>query len=544
MTALSLDDIVSRLGAMPEAQRKAITEEATKATAHLPWIPNLGPQTEAYFCAADLMLYGGQGGGGKSDLLLGLALTAHWRSLIIRRQYVDLGALTERAIEINETRDGYNGSAPPKLRRADGRLVEFGACKSLGDEQSWQGQPHDLLGVDEAVQLLEQQIRFLMGWVRSTRPGQRKRTVLASNPPVTASGQFIVGMFRPWLDLTHPRPAKPGELRWFITVTENGQAKDVEVDGPQPVAIHGSTLVPHSRTFIPAALKDNPFLIDTGYQAQLDSLPEPYRSAVRDGNFMAARKDDVRQVIPTQWVLLAQERWSKFPPKGVPMCAMGVDASGGGNDPMVIAPRYDGWFAPLVEVPGSDIPLDRMGAYCAGVVVSHRRDNALVIVDMGGGYGGPMYEHLKANDLPVRAHKGAQATDGRTKDRQLKFANLRSQVIWRFREALDPAQEGGSPIMLPDDPLLVADLTAPRFEIGPNGIKVEAKEDVCARLGRSTDRGDAVVMAWSQGDRIATQRGGWAGYGEGEMGSVEHAGYRRRPEIVTRRHSARAASGR
>jgi hypothetical protein len=61
-----------------------------------------------------------------------------------------------------------------------------------------------------------------------------------------------------------------------------------------------------SRTFIPAALRDNPFLINTNYQANLDGLPEPLRSAVRDGNFMAARQDADFQVIPTQWLIEAQ----------------------------------------------------------------------------------------------------------------------------------------------------------------------------------------------------------------------------------------------
>jgi hypothetical protein len=84
------------------------------------WVPNPGPQTDAYFCPADVLLYGGQGGGGKSDLGLGLAFTAHHRSLIMRRKYANLSALTERAIKINGSRDGFNGSPPPLLRTDDG----------------------------------------------------------------------------------------------------------------------------------------------------------------------------------------------------------------------------------------------------------------------------------------------------------------------------------------------------------------------------------------------------------------------------------------
>src|SRR3546814_20120742 len=126
-----------------------------KATAGMRWIPNPGPQTAAYFSLADVMLYGGQGGGGKSDLGLGLAFTTHRRSLILRRRYTDLGAMTERAVQINGTRSGFNGSAPPKIRATDGRLIQIGANAKPRDEQAWQGQPFDLQGFDEPVQSLE-----------------------------------------------------------------------------------------------------------------------------------------------------------------------------------------------------------------------------------------------------------------------------------------------------------------------------------------------------------------------------------------------------
>ncbi len=84
--------------------------------------------------------------------------------------------------------------------------------------------------------------------------------------------------------------------------------KDVEVDGPEPFEFAGEEkpVIPHTRTFIPAALRDNPFLRDTGYAATLDALPEPLRSAVRDGNFMAARDDDQWQLIPTMWITIRQ----------------------------------------------------------------------------------------------------------------------------------------------------------------------------------------------------------------------------------------------
>jgi hypothetical protein len=267
------------------------------------------------------------------------------------------------------------------------------------------------------------------------------------------------------------------------------------------------------------------------------------RDAYRDGRFDAAMRDEPWQVIPTAWVQAAQARWTPRPPKDVPMCAIGVDVAQGGDDETVLAIRHDGWYAPLIGVPGKQTP---DGPAVAGLVVAQRRDNAAIIIDMGGGYGGAAFGHLLKNGIDCIAHRGMEPSLRRTQDRRMGFFNKRSEVIWRFREALDPSQPQGSPIALPDDPALLADLTAPTFEQTPRGWKVESKESVCARLRRSTDRGDAVVMAWSAGEHMATQRGGWGGSGPGEQGSASEAGggARRAPQIVLGRPGMRRGAGR
>lgn len=478
-----------------------VKRAAESYTAGMKWIPNSGPQTLAYRHPAELLLYGGQGGGGKSDLMLGLAFTAHRRSLLMRRQYTDLGGMTERAIEINGSRNGYNGSPPPKLRTDDGRLIEFGAALHSGDEQSWQGRPHDLLGVDEATQFLESQIRYLLGWLRTTDPNQRVRAVLGTNPPLDARGDWIIGMFRPWLDITHANPAKPGELRWFVTSPDG---KDMEVDGPEPVQLPGAKDVsrPTSRSFIPAALKDNPYLLDTGYQQKLDNLLEPLRSAVRDGNFMAARADDAYQVIPIQWIIEAQQRWKPDGFQGVTMTAAGLDPAAGGDE-TALACRHGGWFAPLQTVTG-DIARDP--AHAAGLVVAHRKDNCPVIVDVGGGYGGPTLLLFKENGWDAVRFDGGSSSTARSRAGDYTFYNKRAEAWWKMREELDPSQQGGSAIALPPDPRLLSDLAAPRFEMTTRGIKVESKDDIKDRIGRSPDRGDAVVMCLSEGSLAVARR--------------------------------------
>ena len=505
-----LDDITARLGAMPDDKRADLAKLAMQATEGRKFIPSPGPQTQAWFCKADVLLYGGQAGSGKSGLLCGLALEQHHQSLLMRRNGVDLhggGGLIEDLLRLNGTRDGFNGSAPPTLRTGDNRIITFGSASNLGDEQKFQGRARDLLGIDEATQFAETQVRFLMGWIRTVKPGQRTRAVFATNPPLSAVGEWVIGMFRPWLDLTHHNPAKPGELRWYVT-TRDG---DIEVDGPEPVQRDGEDLIPTSRTFIPGTLLDNPFISTSEYQKQLDALPEPYRSSARDGNFMAARQDSEWQVIPTQWIREAQARWTPEPPTHAPMSCLAVDIAQGGADTTTFAARYDSWFAPVDQVPGSATPT---GNEVAGMVIAKRRNGCAVVVDVGGGYGGATMMRLKDNGIDVTGHNGAKASVRRTKDNQLGFFNYRAQVAWQFREALDPGQDGGSAIALPDDPELVADLTADQYEITSRGIKITSKEDVVSALGRSPDKGDAVKMAWSVGPKLQTHGNAWRGYGK------------------------------
>ena len=71
---MTLDEILTRLGALPESNKKQVKAEALKATAKRYFVPNVGPQTEAYFSQADEVFYGGGAGGGKSALLCGLAI--------------------------------------------------------------------------------------------------------------------------------------------------------------------------------------------------------------------------------------------------------------------------------------------------------------------------------------------------------------------------------------------------------------------------------------------------------------------------------------
>ena len=500
----NIAEILEALEKMPDKEKAELEAEANKAI-DLTWVPNPGPQTEAFYCEADELFYGGEAGGGKSALLVGLSQTSHERSLILRRFRDDAKELAETELidkSLGGDRNGWNGA--DLIYRGKGHITTFGGCQSEPDKQRYKGKPHDLKGFDEVSDFLESQYEFIIGWNRTTTKDQRCRIVCTGNPPTTAEGLWVVKRWAAWLDPSHHDPAEPGELRWY---TRDEEGKEIEVEGRGPHMIGDRETFAKSRTFIRAGLSDNPDLaMDGQYEAMLSQLPKELRDAYRDGKFDVALKDGAFQTIPTNWIRAAQARWTEKPPEGVPMCAMGVDIAQGGPDETILAPRYDGWYAPFIVVPGKLTP---DGKTVAGLVVGNRRGSARIIVDMGGGYGGSTYEHLKENGIDVVGYKGAEAYKGRTADRQLKITNNRSAAYWKFREALDPSQPGGSPIMLPDDPEMVADLTAPSYEVTRQGIAVEAKKKVCERLGRSTDKGDAVVMAWWDGLKGANIQGGF-----------------------------------
>lgn len=511
-----LDDIIARVGAMQDDAQVQVLSEAHAHTAAMKFVPNPGPQTDAYLSQADVLLYGGQAGGGKTYLELGWGINVADSGIIFRREASQTDGLQKEGKALIGADARFNGS-DLEWTWPNGKTLKLAGMKEPGDWLKHAGRERDYFAFDEAGEFLEMQVASILAWLRAA-PGKRTRVILGSNPPRTSEGLWLLKWFAPWIDPKHPDRAAPGELRWAVHVTRGDTMDVIWVGGPGEYTIDGETYGAKSYTFIPASLADNPTRNTPEYRRQLQSLPEPLRSQLLYGKFTAGLEDSANQLIPTAWVIAAQERWTPEPPKGVPMCMIGVDCSGGGNDPMIVAPRYDGWYAPLIEILGRDIPQDRAGAYCAGVIASYRRDKCPVTVDMGGGYGGPTYEVLRSNDVPVHRYKGAEATTRRSRDGGMKFVNVRSAALWLFREALDPGQPGGSPIALPPDQRLLADLTAPMYDQPPRGIEAEDKKAVMKRIGRSTDRGDAVVMGWFFGERKETAAMEWMDLTPGRWG--------------------------
>lgn len=478
-----------------------------------PWRPLPGPQLMAYQSLADIVGYGGAAGGGKTDLAAGLITTKSERALFIRREKAQTEGVIQRLTEIRGNTDGYS-SQKAVWRMGPNQLVEFGGLDNPGDERRWQGRPHDKKIFDEVTEMREHQVRFIMGWTRTSNAALHAQVLMTFNPPTTVEGRWVIKFFAPWLDRTFPgKRAAPGELRYAAMLPDgNGGAKDIWLDRGDPFVLKDGELcyefepedyapediiVPKSRTFIPARLTDNPYYMASGYMSTLQSLPEPLRSQMLYGDFAAGTEDDEWQVVPTAWVEAAQARWKPRTPKGE-MLQVGLDVARGGKDNTVAAMRHrddqaghDWWFDKLKLVPGKDTD---DGDKAAAVALIARRDDAPVNVDVIG-VGASAYDSLR-RALPFGGAQGVNVAEKATrmdKTGRLSFFNLRTQLIWTIRELLDPTADTG--IALPPDPELLQELCAFKWTLSGYTVKVSSREDVIELIGRSPDKATAIILA-------------------------------------------------
>lgn len=488
------------------AQRQDAQVAAQMAASPL-WRPippkngEISRQELAFLSLADILGYGGAAGGGKSDLMFGTAITSHQRAVIFRRQRADLqgtGGLIERAHAVLDGKAHWNGSLFT-WKIPGGRMLSFGHMQHPGDEKDQKGRRRDFWGFDEVTDFQENQVRFVLGWMGTDTPGQRSRAIMTFNPPTTQEGQWVIDYFGPWLNKQHPNPAKPGELRWYASLP-NG--KEIERPDGKPFefqADDGETelIKPLSRTFIPARVEDNPYLMATGYKASLQAMPEPLRSLMLKGDFAASFQDDAWQVFPTNWVLLAQQRWRAleddgFKPQGPPD-DVGVDPARGGGDECVYTPRWGSYFGAQTVVPGKATP-DGQAVLRTAIPILGKSKGPLKVDVIG--IGSSPVDIARMLKIKVLALNGAQRSSQMDKSKKLRFHNKRAEWAWKFREALDP--DSGEDIALPDDPRIRADLCSMRWELASTGVKLVPKEETKELIGRSPDRGESTVYAHAQ----------------------------------------------
>jgi len=450
------------------------------------WTPLPGPQSRALESQADELFYGGAAGGGKTDLLLGLALTQHRSAIIFRREFRQLRGIIERSRHVIGRLGRFNGQEAV-WRFDDDRFIEFGAVEHEWDKSKYQGRPHAAKLFDELPQFTESQYRFLIGWARSTVPGERVRVVAAGNPPTSAEGEWVIRYWGPWLDETHAHPAEPGELRWYGVV--DGQ--DVEVKDGEPFRHNGETIYPKSRTFLPARLADNPYLEATGYAATLQGMPEPLRSQMLYGDFTIGLSADPYQLLERRWLLEAGTRTAAYRPDGGPVVA-GLDVAGPGEDESVLVVRQGQGILEVCAFGDADA----RGPVLAALRPWRHRGLVRVNVDTAG-LGHYLARHLEDAGLRVRdVNVGTSPT---TDDAREKYANLKAEAYWALRERFADGDVSGL-----TDRTMLAQLAGLRYQHDARGrVVIERKEDARKRGVKSPDRAEALMLAFLPDDPAA-----------------------------------------
>ncbi len=252
--------------------------------------PQPGPQERFLASPADIAIYGGAAGGGKTWALLAEPLrhlgVPGFSAVIFRRTSVQVrneGGLWDEAQGLYPALGGVPREASLEWRFPSGARVRFAHLEHDKNRLDWQGAQVPLIGFDELTHFSKGQVFYLLGRNRSTC-GVRPYVRATTNPdPDSWVADFIAW----WLgDDGYPMPERSGVVRWFVHL------EDVLYWDDSPEALRarlGDGVQPKSATFIAANVHDNRVLLDhdPAYLANLDALPRVERERLKHGNWHA-----------------------------------------------------------------------------------------------------------------------------------------------------------------------------------------------------------------------------------------------------------------
>jgi len=196
-------------------------------------------------------------------------------------------------------------------------------------------------------------------------------------------------------------------------------------------------------------------------------------------------------MIPLAWIEEAVQRYRDMQAAGTlpPPDRLALDvATGVGRDAGVVAVCGGNGCLALESSTEADT-MEQTGRMYQG-----HRAGLILRVD-GDGPGAGVVHRLRELGATVESFQGGEGVEDTVTDEsgELTFANRISWAYWRVREMLDP--RAGLSVFLPPDEMLIEDLAAVRYKTLSSGkIQREPKDVLRKRLGRSPDKGDAVVM--------------------------------------------------
>ena len=246
-----------------------------------------GPQTAFARSSADIAIFGGAAGGGKSWALVaeGARVASNGGAAVIfRRTSVELtggGSIWDEASELY-SRCGATLRQHPTLdaRFPGGGIVEFRHLQHENDVYGHQGKQYDLVGFDELTHFTHRQFWYLYSRLR-TRGGQLRPYVRGTCNPDPNS--FVRKLVDWWIgEDGYPFRERAGVLRWFVR-----DAGELHWSNDPDELQERFQRRPQSLTFVPATLDDNAILTarDPDYRSKLMALEEVERARLLGGNW-------------------------------------------------------------------------------------------------------------------------------------------------------------------------------------------------------------------------------------------------------------------
>jgi predicted phage terminase large subunit-like protein len=261
--------------------------------------PQAGPQEAFLSSAADIVIYGGAAGGGKTYGLL-LEPTRYWNnpqfgSVIFRRLATQIsgeGGLWDTAMTIYP-RMGARPFLSPRygFKFPRGMKLTFAHLQYELDVNAWQGSQIAMIGFDELTHFTEHQFFYMLSRNRSIC-GVRPYMRATCNPDVDS---WVAQLIAWWIDQDTGLPIKErsGKVRYFTRIRgmliwgDSYEEVLEQANFPSDMLDDDPSFLVKSITFIPSKLEDNPILManDPGYRGSLLALPNVERQRLMDGNW-------------------------------------------------------------------------------------------------------------------------------------------------------------------------------------------------------------------------------------------------------------------